>query len=125
MKTLMLATAAVLSGEVEVQKKDDLGNQVPIATLRAGDVFGEIALLDGKERTADATAATDCELLIVPRRSLFSPAAYYSRRQRRSPSDHQKLALSSNVYVEHADHLQVRYRQSVREMRWQKRNSSA
>jgi CRP-like cAMP-binding protein len=35
-------------------------------------VFGEIALLDGKERTADATAATDCELLIVPRRSLFS-----------------------------------------------------
>jgi CRP-like cAMP-binding protein len=40
--------------------------------MRDGDVFGEIALLDSKERTADATAATDCELLIVPRRSLFS-----------------------------------------------------
>jgi hypothetical protein len=59
------------------------------------------------------------------RRSLFSPAACYSRGQWRSPSDHQKLALSSNVYVEHADHLQVRYRHSVRGMTWQKRNSSA
>jgi CRP-like cAMP-binding protein len=36
-----------------------------------GDVFGEIALLDGKERSADATAATDCELLVVPRRSFL------------------------------------------------------
>jgi len=35
-------------------------------------VFGEIALLDGKERTADATAAADCELLVVARRSLLA-----------------------------------------------------
>ena len=48
------------------------GRQVVLTVMRDGDVFGEIALLDGKERTADATAATDCELLIVPRRSLFS-----------------------------------------------------
>src|SRR3954469_6130792 len=34
--------------------------------------FGEIALLDGKERTADVNALTDCEILIVPRRSLWS-----------------------------------------------------
>jgi CRP/FNR family transcriptional regulator, cyclic AMP receptor protein len=37
-----------------------------------GNVFGEIALIDGRERTADATALTDCEILIIPRRSLWS-----------------------------------------------------
>jgi CRP-like cAMP-binding protein len=35
-------------------------------------IFGEIALLDGKERTADVNALTDCDILIVPRRSLWS-----------------------------------------------------
>jgi CRP-like cAMP-binding protein len=40
--------------------------------LHDGDVFGEIALLDGKERTANVNALTDCEILIVPRRSFWS-----------------------------------------------------
>jgi CRP/FNR family transcriptional regulator, cyclic AMP receptor protein len=39
--------------------------------LHDGDIFGEIALLDGKERTADANALTDCDILIVPRSSLW------------------------------------------------------
>src|SRR5712671_3608638 len=47
------------------------GRQLVVTTFREGDVFGEIALLDGKERSADATAAADCELLVVPRRSVL------------------------------------------------------
>jgi CRP-like cAMP-binding protein len=47
------------------------GRQIVVTIFRDGDVFGEIALLDGKERSADATAAVDCELLVVPRRSLL------------------------------------------------------
>jgi CRP-like cAMP-binding protein len=43
-----------------------------LSELHTGDVFGEIALLDGKERTADVVAANDCEILVVPRRSLWS-----------------------------------------------------
>ena len=31
-------------------------------------VFGEIALLDGRTRTADAVAATDCQLMVIDRR---------------------------------------------------------
>ena len=34
-------------------------------------IFGEIALLDGKERTADAVAITACELLVVERRAFL------------------------------------------------------
>src|SRR6266446_8890012 len=63
---------AVLRGRVTISSPSVDGRQVVLTTFREGDVFGEIALLDGKERTADATAASDCELLVVPRRSLLS-----------------------------------------------------
>jgi CRP-like cAMP-binding protein len=63
---------AVLRGRVTITAPSQDGRQVVLTVMRDGDVFGEIALLDSKERTADATAATDCELLIVPRRSLIS-----------------------------------------------------
>jgi CRP/FNR family transcriptional regulator, cyclic AMP receptor protein len=63
---------AVLRGRVSISVPSLDGRQVVLSALRSGDVFGEIALLDGKERTADATALTDCEILIIPRRSLWS-----------------------------------------------------
>jgi CRP/FNR family cyclic AMP-dependent transcriptional regulator len=63
---------AVLQGRVSIGASSPDGRQVVLSVLRVGEVFGEIALLDGKARTADATALTDCEILIVPRRSLWS-----------------------------------------------------
>ena len=63
---------AVLKGRVMISTPSLDGRQVVLTVFRDGDVFGEIALLDGKERTADATAMTECELLVVPRRSLLS-----------------------------------------------------
>jgi CRP/FNR family transcriptional regulator, cyclic AMP receptor protein len=63
---------AVLRGRISITAPSPDGRQVVLTTMRDGDVFGEIALLDGKERTADATAAADCELLVVPRHSLLS-----------------------------------------------------
>jgi CRP/FNR family cyclic AMP-dependent transcriptional regulator len=63
---------AVLEGRIMITAPSQDGRQVVLTVMRDGDVFGEIALLDGKERTADATAMTDCELLVVPRRSLLA-----------------------------------------------------
>ena len=63
---------AVLKGRVMISAPSPDGRQVVLTVMREGDVFGEIALLDGNERTADATAAIDCELLVVPRRSLLA-----------------------------------------------------
>jgi CRP/FNR family cyclic AMP-dependent transcriptional regulator len=62
----------VLKGRITISSPSLDGRQVVLTTMHEGDVFGEIAMLDGKERTADATAATDSELLVVPRRSLLS-----------------------------------------------------
>ena len=59
---------AVLKGRVQISAPSADGRQMVLTIMHEGDVFGEIALLDGKERTADATAMTDSELLVVPRR---------------------------------------------------------
>jgi CRP/FNR family transcriptional regulator, cyclic AMP receptor protein len=39
--------------------------------LGKGAIFGEIALLDGQPRTADATAVTDCALYVIERRDFL------------------------------------------------------
>jgi CRP-like cAMP-binding protein len=63
---------AVLSGNVRISVPSPDGKEIVLAMLRPGEIFGEIALLDGKERTADARAATDCSLAILERRDVLS-----------------------------------------------------
>src|SRR6516164_10351205 len=63
---------AVLRGRVVIRAPSSEGKEVILKIISEGEIFGEIALLDGKERTADATAMTDCELLVVARRSFLS-----------------------------------------------------
>jgi len=62
---------AVLSGQVRISAPSADGREIVLNMINAGEVFGEIALLDGKDRTADATAQTDCELLVIERRSFI------------------------------------------------------
>ena len=63
-----LGMLAVLKGSVRISSIGPDGDQVTLNLIGEGEIFGEIALLDGKERTADATAATDSELLLIDRR---------------------------------------------------------
>lgn len=62
---------AVLKGHVRISAPSAEGKEVIFNIMGPGEVFGEIALLDGDERTADAVAMTDCELLTVDRRSFL------------------------------------------------------
>jgi CRP/FNR family transcriptional regulator, cyclic AMP receptor protein len=58
----------VLSGSVKVSVASAEGKDIVLNIFREGEIFGEIALLDGKPRTADATAMSDCELIVIERR---------------------------------------------------------
>lgn len=62
---------AVIAGEVRVTIPSAEGRERSIATFHAGDLLGEIALLDGRPRTADAVARTDGRLLVFERRDLL------------------------------------------------------
>jgi CRP-like cAMP-binding protein len=55
----------IVSGDAEVSRGDET-----VATLAAGDYFGELAVLHPAPRTATVTATTDIELLIVTAREL-------------------------------------------------------
>jgi CRP-like cAMP-binding protein len=56
----------ILSGQVEIIDEIPGGPEFQIAVLDAGRMFGEIALLDDKPRSATARALTDVTLQIVP-----------------------------------------------------------
>ena len=60
---------AILRGSVRISASSaSAGREIVLTILQSGEIFGEIALLDGQRRTADATAITDCELLVLDRR---------------------------------------------------------
>jgi CRP/FNR family cyclic AMP-dependent transcriptional regulator len=66
---------AVCTGNVKIMAPSAEGKDTVFNMLKEGDIFGEIALLDGHPRTADAVAATDCELLVIERRN-FVPLVH-------------------------------------------------
>jgi len=61
----------VLSGAVKISVASADGRDIVLNIIRQGEVFGEIALLDGRPRTADATAMSDCELMAIERREFI------------------------------------------------------
>jgi CRP-like cAMP-binding protein len=62
---------AVLEGTVRISSPSATGREIILNLIRPGDIVGEIALLDGRERSADAFAMTDCELLVLNRRDFM------------------------------------------------------
>ena len=65
----------VASGAVKIVLPSAEGEEAIIATLRPGDFFGELALLDGAPRSATATALEPCETLVLPRPILSTAGA--------------------------------------------------
>jgi CRP-like cAMP-binding protein len=61
----------VLAGSVAVTVESEAGKELILNTFGPGDFFGEIALLDGKGRTATAIARESSELLFLARRTFL------------------------------------------------------
>jgi len=62
---------AIGAGTVRISVPSVEGKDAVFNVLGKGEIFGEIALLDGHPRTADATAVTDCELFVIERRDFL------------------------------------------------------
>ncbi len=62
---------AIAEGTVRVTMLTPSAREITLNDMQAGDVFGEIALLDGGERSANVKALTNCTLVVLERRSLL------------------------------------------------------
>ena len=58
----------IQKGQVKITKIVD-NNEVLLAVLKAGDMFGEMALLENKPRSASAIALDGCQVLAVNRQN--------------------------------------------------------
>lgn len=62
----------VISGTVKIGVSSIDGRGAVFNLVDTGGIFGEIAVLDGLARTADAIANTNCELFVIDRRDFLA-----------------------------------------------------
>ncbi|MGH6848515.1 MAG: Crp/Fnr family transcriptional regulator [Methylocella sp.] len=66
------ALFGIRRGQIRIETGSADGGRLTMNVLGAGDVFGEIAVLDGQTRTADAMAGEASELFVVRRNDFLS-----------------------------------------------------
>ncbi len=58
---------AIASGRIRISRESEDGREIALGILEAGDLFGEISLLDGAPRTATCTTIEPAALLVIGR----------------------------------------------------------
>lgn len=61
----------VLQGTVRISSISVGGKEIVFNEINRGEILGEIGMLDGGDRSGDATAISDCDLLVIQRRDLL------------------------------------------------------
>jgi uncharacterized membrane protein len=61
----------IQSGRVRIAVMDEDGHEIILAELAQGDFFGEMAIIDGKQRAAGATVIEDAYLLMLSRENFL------------------------------------------------------
>ena len=72
----------VRSGDLRVTREHSDGRAIALATLGPGDIFGELAMLDGEARSASVETLSDVELVALPAADV-----------RRMLSDHPEISV--------------------------------
>lgn len=73
------ALFGIRKGQIRIETGTQRGERLTLNVLGPGDVFGEIALLDGQSRTADAVASEPSEVFVLRRDDFL---AYLEREPR-------------------------------------------
>jgi CRP-like cAMP-binding protein len=69
----------VRTGDLRVTREHSDGRAIALATLGPGDIFGELAMLDGEARSASVETLSDSELLALPAADFRRMLAEHSR----------------------------------------------
>src|SRR5438105_11999046 len=99
-------------GRVQITITDEDKKQIVLAELAQGDFFGEMAIIDGKQRSADATVIETARLAVLsrdnflsfihdnPRVALEMLSATFSRLRRTDKMLQQRVSRNVNVVYE-------------------------
>ncbi|HGY56751.1 MAG TPA: Crp/Fnr family transcriptional regulator [Caldithrix abyssi] len=96
----------ILNGRVKISRISDEGREVILSILVDGDFFGEMSILDGQTRSANAVTLEDTELLIIRRENFLQILHSYpqvainllkelAHRLRRSDAQIKSLSLQN------------------------------
>ncbi len=96
----------ILKGRVKISRISDEGREVILSILCDGDFFGEMAILDGQTRSANAVTLEDSELLLIRRENFLQMLHKYpqvainlikelAHRLRKSDSQIKSLSLQN------------------------------
>ena len=61
----------LLRGRIRISAVSEDGREVVLNVIEPGQIMGEIAFLDGHQRSADATAVGDCVVMTIDRRDFI------------------------------------------------------
>ena len=61
----------ILAGRLKAITAGGDGKQAALSIMGPGEVFGEVAVLDGEPRSATISALEPCELLLIQRNDFF------------------------------------------------------
>ena len=92
-------------GTIKITRVNDEGKEVILALLGPGEMFGELAILDGEARSANALAQENCELLAINKEDFLDILKHYptvsynvmcelAKRLRKSDQQIEALSLS-------------------------------
>ena len=95
----------IINGTVKITRVNDEGKEVILALLGQGELFGELAVLDGEARSANALAQEKCTLLAFPKgeflnllknnfKITFALMGELAKRLRKSDQQIEALSLS-------------------------------
>tara|TARA_B110000263_G_scaffold239674_1_gene242106 strand:- start:94 stop:780 length:687 start_codon:yes stop_codon:yes gene_type:complete len=95
----------VQSGTIKITRVNDEGREVILALLGPGEIFGELAILDGEARSANALAQENCKLLAINKEDFldilknnfsisFNLMCELAKRLRKSDQQIEALSLS-------------------------------
>ena len=95
----------ICEGTVKITRVNDEGKEVILALLGPGEIFGEMAIIDGESRSANALAQENCILIAFPQNEFlrilrsyfdvsFALMGELARRLRKSDQQIEALSLS-------------------------------
>jgi len=85
-------------GRVRIHLRDDDGEEVTLAELAGGDFFGEMAILDGKPRSASATVTETARLAVLSRE-------HFHEYVRRNPDLALEMLSAITERLRHTDEM--------------------